>query len=109
MSAFSGKVKNAKAVNKGIEREYQTIVIIENDVNNEVDTVKVTYPSSVGPNPIQTTCVFTDEINNDRFYKDTLVKFKSTVAGKTVDVEVLMLDCAGNELKTEKAVKLSFV
>jgi|688.fasta_scaffold2305464_1 hypothetical protein len=103
MGTFNGKVKKVKT-KKTNHDEYETIVNIVNDTSNEVDQVKVTYPSWTGPNTDPVICLYSSIQNGERIFKDSSLNFSADVDGKSATLEIVLEDSNGNVLKTENYI-----
>ncbi len=97
MSNFKGRVN--KVTSKQTDQDKtETIVDVCDDVNNEVNCVKVVYPSDLDPteNPVECNC--TDSQNGIRIFSNDSLYLNSTAPGKTVKLSVTMVDVYGNTL-----------
>jgi len=102
MSDFKGKVKKANT-DKTNHDEFETIVVIQGDVNNEVEEVKVTYPAWTDPNPVPVNCQYSYAQGGDRYFKDGGLSLGADVIGQSVTLEIEMIDTNGNVIGTGTA------
>lgn len=100
MGTFNGKVKRVTSSQTG-QNKTETIVEISDDPSSEVNCVKVTYPSDLGPTEDPTECDYTDTQNGIRIFSNTSLELVEYSSGKEVTLYVVMEDSNSNVLGTD--------
>jgi hypothetical protein len=100
MGNFNGKVKG---VSGGLSQSgnCKTIVVISGDLNNEVDCVKVIYPTDLDPSEAPVICDYSDTQNGDRIFTNNTLTLNASAQGKTVSLYITLVDANDNVLGTD--------
>jgi hypothetical protein len=100
MGTFNGKVKRVSG-DRSQSGNCQTIVVVSGDLNNEVDCVKVIFPTDLDPSEIPVICDYSDTQNGDRIFTNNTLTLNASAQGKTVNLYISMVDANDNVLGTD--------